>query len=295
MQLKIAAVGRLRTGAEYDLVNDYLARRDAEEMAPLYQALGLRVGVAGEGDAPQTRRASYALDITYTTAKQLAFDYLHDKVKRGGRGHRWQLQVERLHGERSRASQLLLRGLFFAIVDEADSIFIDEARTPLILSRTHSADQEREVYAQSLALADGLHPGRDYRHLEREGIIELTDHARARLSDLADGLHGLLRGARRREFLVQQALTAKLRFQRDRDYIVHHGKVVIIDHNTGRPMPDRSWEQGLQQMVEVKEGCELTGARETLARTTSPSFKSSLDLALLCAWDFSICFIKSST
>jgi len=252
--------------------NDYLARRDAESMAPLYEAMGLSVGVAGEGDDPQARRRAHACSVTYCTAKQLAFDYLHDKVLRGASGHRWQLQLDRLHGGAARVEGLLLRGLCFAIVDEADSIFIDEARTPLILSRSNSSEFEQEVYRRGHALAAGLRQGSDFRLSERESQVELTDAGRARLAEEAAALGGVFRGARRRESLVLQALTARWLFHRDRDYIVSDGKVVIVDHNTGRPMPDRSWEQGLHQMVELEEGCAITGARETLASTTFQRF-----------------------
>ncbi len=252
--------------------NDYLARRDAEIMAPLYRALGLGVGVAGEGDDGDARRRAYACPVTYCTAKQVAFDYLHDRVVRGGAGHRWQLQVDRLRDGAPVAGRLLLRGLGYAIVDEADSIFIDEARTPLILSRTHASEQERDAYTLSHELADGLRVGGDYRVDERASRVEFTDAGRERLAVLAASAGGVFAGARRREHLVHQALTARLLFHRDRDYIVRDGAVVIVDPNTGRPMPDRSWEQGLHQMVEVKEGCALTGSRETLARTTYQRF-----------------------
>src|SRR5262245_59549762 len=115
-------------------VNDYLAARDAEWMGPIYRALGLSVGMIVHGMAPEPRRAAYACDVTYCTNKELAFDYLRDRLVLGHQADRLQLQLERLSGDGSRASRLVLRGLHYAIVDEADSVLVDEARTPLIIS-----------------------------------------------------------------------------------------------------------------------------------------------------------------
>ncbi len=116
-------------------VNDYLAKRDAELMRPVYEALGLSVGVVTQGQHPTARRQAYACDVTYCTNKDLVFDYLRDRIALGRKTSRIQLQIERVSGQSSRLSRLLLRGLHFAIVDEADSVLIDEARTPLIISR----------------------------------------------------------------------------------------------------------------------------------------------------------------
>jgi preprotein translocase subunit SecA len=162
-----------------------------------------------------------------------------------------------------------LRGLQFAIVDEADSVLVDEARTPLILSAEADHSQQEALHAQALDLARQL--GDDHYRLGDTGV-EITPQGLERLAELGDAMHGVWRGPRRREQMVRQALSALHAFQRDKHYLVREGKVVIIDENTGRLMPDRSWEQGLHQLIEMKEGCEITGRRETLARISYQRF-----------------------
>jgi len=124
-------------------VNDYLTARDAETMGPVYRALGLTVGTVVNGQSPDARRAAYACDVVYCTNKELTFDYLRDRLALGRQSSRAQLQIERLAGRDNRAGRLVLRGLFFGIVDEADSVLVDEARTPLIISGR--SDQTRSL------------------------------------------------------------------------------------------------------------------------------------------------------
>ena len=249
-------------------VNDYLASRDAEWMLPVYSALGLSVGCVVHGVEPAQRRNAYAQDVTYCSNKEIAFDYLRDRLLLGGRLRPVASKVDVLGGgELNR--KLLLRGLQFAIVDEADSVLIDEARTPLILSAQASQTQEEQMYRQALELAGQLDAG---EFTVKESQIELTEAAAQRLEELARTLGGVWSGPRRREQLVRKALTASHLFQRDKHYLVRDGKVVIIDEFTGRLMPDRSWEQGLHQLIEIKEGCEVTGRRETLARISYQRF-----------------------
>jgi len=254
-------------------VNDYLVARDAELMGPVYQALGLRVGtVTEEQNQPEQRRAAYGCDVTYCTNKQLTFDYLRDRLVLSNRRGRLGLSVERLHESSSRLQRVMLRGLCFAIVDEADSVLIDEARTPLVISKEGDASGEQEVYREALELAGGLAQGKDFALHAGDRVVELTTRGRERLSDLAADRHGVWKAERRRVELVTQALSALHVFRRDDDYLVRDGKVQIVDAHTGRIMADRSWERGLHQMVETKEGCELTGRKETLARITYQRF-----------------------
>lgn len=258
-------------------VNDYLAARDAKLMEPVYAALGLRVGTVTEDlSDPDARRAAYACDVTYTTNKQLAFDYLRDRLVRGSARGRLPLQLERLHAPQARIDRLILRGLCFAIVDEADSVLVDEARTPLILSRVVECEEEQRLYRRALELARSLDPGSDYRVDARERRIELSDLGRERLTRTVQeggaGLEAVWSGERRREELVVQALSALHFYERDKHYMVDEGKVQIIDAHTGRRMEDRSWERGLHQLIETKEGCEITGRRETLARISYQQF-----------------------
>jgi len=249
-------------------VNDYLAQRDAEWMGPIYRLLGLTVGCVRHGMEPDLRRAAYRCDVTYCSNKEIAFDYLRDRMVLGGKPRPIAVKMEALSGS-AVEDRLLLRGLQFAIVDEADSVLVDEARTPLILSAQGRHSQEEALHRDALGLARELSPD-DYR-IGKEGV-ELTDAGLDRLETLSAQLSGVWRGPRRREQLVRQALSALRVFQRDKHYLVRDGKVVIIDENTGRLMPDRSWEQGLHQLVEIKEGVEVTGRRETLARISYQRF-----------------------
>ena len=253
-------------------VNDYLATRDSTTMRPLYEALGLTVGAITAGMEPDARRAAYACDVTYCTNKEVAFDYLRDRITLGNHGGRLQLELERLHNKRSRIDRLLMRGLCFAIVDEADSVLIDEARTPLIISRPGDSKDQIQTYHQALDLAKQLEPDLHFhvRALEREVVI--SNAGRSQLTELTSAYGGIWSGSRRREELVQQALVAQHLYLRDRHYLVRDNTVQIIDENTGRVMPGRSWERGLHQMIETKEGCRVTAQNETVARLTYQRF-----------------------
>ncbi|MER2251737.1 preprotein translocase subunit SecA [Methylorubrum podarium] len=261
-------------------VNDYLAERDAEEMRPLYAALGLTVGVIKEKQEQPERAQAYGCNITYCTNKDLAFDYLRDRIALGQRASDVRLKLETMHVAASRLAQLRLRGLHFAIVDEADSVLIDEARTPLIISAPAGSQFGTEVLARAMEIAGELSSPQDYLVEAAEHRIVFTDPGRERIAELAtreargdaSGQESAWRGRVTREGLVRQALSALHLFHRDEHYILRDGKVVIVDANTGRVMPDRSWSDGLHQMVEHKEGCELSGARSTLARMTYQRF-----------------------
>lgn len=253
-------------------VNDYLAQRDAEQMAPIYQALGLTVGVIVHGMTPAARRAAYACDVTYCTNKEVAFDYLKDRLVLGRKQSRLHLQLERLSGGPARLQQLVLRGLYYAIVDEADSVLVDEARTPLIISGGGDTVPEQRMYQTVLELAAQFAEGRDFVCEERERTVRLTAAGQERLAALTQGYGGVWAGRRRRETLLCQALTALHLMRRDTHYLVKDGKVQIIDEFTGRTMEDRTWEHGLHQLVEAKEGCALTGLHEPLARISYQRF-----------------------
>lgn len=249
-------------------VNDYLASRDAEVMRPVYEALGLTVGCVVHGLEPQERRRRYGCDIAYCSNKELTFDYLRDRMTLGGQPRPLSDKIDALAGGK-RGEGLLLRGLQFALVDEADSVLIDEARTPLILSAQANRSGEEAMYRQALEMARKLSAA-DY--VVEDGQIELTAAGEAALEEAARPLGGLWNGPRRRERLAKQALSALHLFEADKHYLVRDDKVQIIDENTGRLMPDRSWEQGLHQLIEIKEGVEVTGQRETLARISYQRF-----------------------
>lgn len=252
--------------------NDYLVERDAREMEPLYNALGLSVGTVIEGMDNDARREAYACDITYCTNKQVAFDYLRDRLTIGRHASRRQLEVERLHSDNARIDRLLLRGLCFAIVDEADSVLIDEARTPLVISQTSTNRLEEQTYQQALEIARQLQEGDDFTLQQQQRSIQLTEQGKTRLAGLCQPLKGVWTGQRRREYLLKQALSALHLFVRDKHYLCKDGKVQIIDENTGRVMADRTWELGLHQLIETKEGLALSSSKETLARISYQRF-----------------------
>jgi len=252
-------------------VNDYLAERDAQTLQPLFAFFGLQVGTIVTGMDLPSRARSYACHITYCTNKELVFDYLKDRVAAGGRASRAQLRIRSHLGPRAETG-LLLRGLHFAIVDEADSILIDEARTPLILAEKGDSAGDPEVYRQALRLAAALEPVRDFELLSARRQLHLTDAGRAALAALCGDLGPAWTAAHGREHLVSQALRALHLYQRDQQYLVNEDKVHIVDEYTGRILPGRTWEQGLHQMIETKEGCSLTEHNRTLARITYQRF-----------------------
>lgn len=253
-------------------VNDYLAKRDAQLMSSVYNALGLSVGVIQQDMSPAERQHAYAQDITYCTNNELTFDYLKDRIVIGTNPSRTRMQLERLYGAKTKNDKLLLRGLHFAIIDEADSVLVDEARTPLIISNSTDNKDERAMYEQALQLSESLQEKDDYVIEKLEHGIYLTESGKRKLETLAGQAGGIWTGKQRREELVVRALTARLLFFKDKHYIVEDDKVQIVDEFTGRVMGDRSWEQGLHQMIEAKEGVELTGQRETLAKISYQRF-----------------------
>ncbi|MBW6493250.1 MAG: prepilin peptidase [Burkholderiaceae bacterium] len=249
-------------------VNDYLARRDAEKMQPVYDFLGLSVGTVVQGLDKNLRRQAYACSVTYCTNKELAFDYLRDRVATQGRSSRLHQALRRLGGSDSGQEGLVLRGLHYAIVDEADSVFVDEARTPLILSATGAGTEEGADCAAALEFAASLIAGEDYAVNPFERRVSLHGPGLAKLEQYVAGRQGIWTSIRGREELIRQALSALHLYRLDQHYVVVEGKVQIVDESTGRVMPDRAWERGLHQMIETKEGVVPTPRRETLARLT---------------------------
>jgi preprotein translocase subunit SecA len=251
-------------------VNDYLAERDADEMRPLFDRLGLRVGTIVSGMDLDSRRAAYACHVTYCTGKELVFDYLKDRAAVGPESSQARQKLGGLLG--APTAPLLLRGLHFAIIDEADSIFIDEARTPLILSEKAGAAPDDQLYVEALALARQLREGEHYLLRQAHRELLLTPAGRQWLTEHCLGLGREWTVRTAREQLASQALRALHLFHRDQHYIVRDDEVQIVDEQTGRALPGRVWEQALHQMVECKEGCAYSDATRTLARITYQRF-----------------------
>jgi preprotein translocase subunit SecA len=260
--------------------NEYLARRDAEALRPVFAGLGLRVGVVTHQLGMDARRQAYRCDITYCTAKELVFDYLRDRFSRRGiEGH---LQGGFAGELRRRAHRLatgetagtLLRGLCMAIVDEADSVLIDEASVPFILSRAEDHRGKREHYARALELARGLVPGEDFVLDLASNSVDLTAAGRAKTEPQADEDDALWRVGRFREEALSLALAALHLFHRDRHYLVRGGAVHIIDDTSGRVAAGRAWSRGLHQLIELKESCKPSAELVTAAQITYQRFFS---------------------
>src|SRR6266446_2736792 len=238
-------------GVHIVTVNDYLARRDAEWMSPLYRALGLSVGVIVHDLDDDQRRAAYGADITYGTNNEFGFDYLRDNMK-------YEL------------ANCVQRGHQFAIVDEVDSILIDEARTPLIISGP--SEESTDKYAKIDKIIPKLIQDLDYTLDEKHRTATLTEEGFAKcerllsltnMSDPAniDIMHH-----------VYQALRAHTLYKNDVDYVVKDGEVIIVDEFTGRQMPGRRWSDGLHQAVEAKEGVKIERENQTLATITFQNY-----------------------
>jgi len=253
-------------------VNDYLVQRDAELMRPLYAQLGLTVGIVIAGQSAEERRAAYACDITYCTNKELTFDYLRDRMVLGQSAGDLTLKMEALSNRSPRTQQLRMRGLHFALVDEADSVLIDEARTPLIISGTAESEINSDAVARALELAGTLEAGTDYILALEERRVFLTVHGQERVAAFAAGRGPPWRSVITRDELARQALAALHLFRKGDEYVVIENKVQIVDESTGRVMPDRFWSDGLHQMIEHKEGCAQSDRRTTIARITYQRF-----------------------
>ncbi len=238
-------------GVHVVTVNDYLARRDASWMGPLYEGLGLTVGSIQHDMPDEDRRAAYAADITFGTNNEFGFDYLRDNMK-----FRLEDMLQTVHN--------------YAIVDEVDSILIDEARTPLIISGP--AEQSTELYYKIDRVIPALKKDIDYEIEEKHRSAALTEEGVQHLEKLlgVDNLYD----ASHMDLVhhVQQALKAHTLFTRDKDYLVKDGQVVIVDEFTGRMMPGRRWSDGLHQAVEAKEGVKIERENQTLATITFQNF-----------------------
>jgi preprotein translocase subunit SecA len=254
--------------------NDYLAARDVELLQPLYQRLGLVAGSVIDGMETDQRRKTYASDIVHTTNKQVAFDYLRDRMEMAEDTTPLRFQFKQIQKERQHSTQLFLRGLCFAIVDEADSVLIDEAGTPLIISKNLPAEESEEIYVEALSLASRLIINEHFSVDFDQRTLTLTEAGENRLLEASQEMAGLWQRTRQRNTLVTQALTAQYLFIVNRHYMVRDGKIQLIDQLTGRVMTDRSWKQGLHQMIEAKEGCHITPQREPLARISYQRFFS---------------------
>ena len=238
-------------GVHVVTVNEYLATRDANWMGAIYRALGLTVGVTLHGQSPEEKRAAYATDITYGTNNEFGFDYLRDNMA-------------------YRPADRAQRALQYAIVDEVDSILIDEARTPLIISAPD--EESTKLYAQFSRLVPRLERGKHYEVDEKQRAVTLTDEGISKMEELLGikDLYGT--GEIRHIHHLEQALRAHVLFKRDVDYVVKDGEVIIVDAFTGRLMPGRRYSEGLHQAIEANEGVRVQAESRTLATITFQNY-----------------------
>jgi preprotein translocase subunit SecA len=254
-------------------VNDYLAKRDANGLRKLYAACGLSVGWVEGQMPPPDRKQAYDADITYCTNKEAAADYLRDRLQLGRlRGLTDALVAKINHGGMGGVDRLVMRGLETAIIDEADSLLVDEAVTPLIISTEAPNDEQTQAFEQAAQLASRMEQGEHYKVNLRYRDADLTRAGKAYTAELCDGLPGVWQSPRMRDELIVQAITARELFLKGQQYVVQDGKVVIVDESTGRLMPDRSWRHGLHQAVEAKERLEVTPPKDTMARVSFQRF-----------------------
>ncbi|MGN6725700.1 MAG: hypothetical protein ACTHLZ_07255 [Tepidisphaeraceae bacterium] len=254
-------------------VNDYLVQRDAELMSPLYKMMGHTVGHVVHEIDPVTRIEIYRRNVVYVTSKELVADFLRDQIMLGTLRSSGQTAVTLLGGAAMRSS-VLVPGLFKVIVDEADSLLVDEAVTPLIISNSPEDEPNADRYRAATTLADMLVKGVDFTIDTEVRHVDLTERGREHLEEICQNdTTGFWKGSRRREELVTQALVAKHCFLRDEHYLIDpEGKIQIIDEFTGRVMADRSWRHGLHQAIEIKEGVKVTADKENLARISFQRF-----------------------
>ncbi|NQT46746.1 MAG: preprotein translocase subunit SecA [Candidatus Omnitrophica bacterium] len=239
-------------GVHVITVNDYLARRDREWMGPIYEFLGLSIGAIQHDMAPSDRKAAYACDVTYGTNNEFGFDYLRDNMV-------------------IRAEDMVQRGLNYAIVDEVDSILVDEARTPLIISGP--AGESTDKYYRIDKIIPRLKKDEDYKVDEKAHTVTLTEDGMKKAEELL-GVVNLYEDANNMEWVhhLNQALRAHELYKRDTDYLVKDGKVVIVDEFTGRMMPGRRFSEGLHQALEAKENVKIERENQTLATVTFQNY-----------------------
>ncbi|MHC5002726.1 MAG: preprotein translocase subunit SecA [Planctomycetota bacterium] len=253
--------------------NHYLAERDAEAVRPTCTMCGLTVAHVEAAMTPDERRRAYLADVTYCTNQDVAADYLRDQLSLGRHHRLAAVLLDRLAGEdRTSGTPLVMRGLASAIIDEADSILIDEAVTPLIISGDAPNAKRSEAYVTAARVAARLEAGVHYLVDRQHGEIRLTRAGAASAEQSTHVLGGVWAAPSRREELVVQALVARELFARDQQYVIEDGDVVIVDESTGRLMPDRTWRGGLHEAIQAKEGLELTAPKETMARISFQRF-----------------------
>ena len=261
-------------GCHIVTVNDYLAGRDADEMGPIYRALGMTVGCIQTPMETDERRTAYACDITYGTAKEMGFDFLRDRLRKGiARGtidRQGLLETEAGSNPPEASAQ---RGHHFALIDEADSVLIDEARTPLIIGMTQPNDPGSvSLFRWCYRTASRLEAGVDFLYEPHRRTAFLTDTGCRRIVLTTKPSLISSIDSERIYRHIEQAVTAQLAYHKDRDYVIVDDEIVIVDESTGRIMDGRKWQDGLHQSIEAKEQVPITATSGEAARVTIQSY-----------------------
>jgi len=252
--------------------NAYLAQRDEEELRPLFNFFKLTSGsINGEMEIPE-RKQNYQRKICYVSANEIVFDYLKDHISGKGTQPRQIENLRNLSFGHSSTEDMIVPALHFCIVDEADSVFIDEAQTPMVISQEAEGLIEPDVIYWAIQQAKQLTPHVDFEFREAEHHIHIDTIADDKEVILPTNVRPIWYNHAWKMLLVQQALTAIHLYHKDQQYIIQDNKIQIVDESTGRIMADRSWEQGLHQLIEAKESVELSKGRDTLAKMTFQRF-----------------------
>ena len=239
--------------------NEYLAKRDREFLLPVFDLLGVSVSVLTENQAEPERRKAYQAAITYGAAKEFGFDFLRDRIKLAATGS---------------STTGLMRGTHFALVDEADSILIDESRTPLIIGMINQSEEQttQQCYRWSAEHADAFVENEDYQYDHIRQSVKLTASGIRRVRNLPQNSGTKQVSIRQLFEYMQNAIKVRRDFQRDKNYAIREGEVVIIDEFTGRPAEGRQWQRGIHQSVQAKESLEITPATRQAAGVTIQTF-----------------------
>jgi preprotein translocase subunit SecA len=266
---KTVVAALARTPVHVITANDYLAQRDADQLRPFFALLGLRVDCVTQPMLADQRRLAYGCDVAYCTAKELVFDYLRDGMARTADLSALEQRARRLSQP---SAAPVLRGLCMAIIDEADTVLIDEARMPLVLSQGDGSQPQEAFHRGALALARQLSQGQDFRRDADGRRIELTPAGLRRMAQWPAASHPLYGHRAHRQAALELALTALHVLRRDHDYVVREEQVQLVDETTGRAAPGRAWSQGLHQLVELKEDLRPTQSNSTVTQITFQRF-----------------------
>ncbi len=259
-------------GAHIATVNSYLAERDADFARPVFARLGMSVGLLHERESPALKRAAYACDVTYGVGTEFGFDYLRDQLAIRAAGRVEPRYHEVLLGRVPARPETLQRGHAYAVIDEADSVLIDEARSPLIIAAGAKCESDTpEVYRLANKIAKELEFGVDFARAPHGGSMDLTEVGRQRI------LNALTEESRRQlrrlwSQYIENALRVRYYFRRDVHYVVVDAQVMIVDEFTGRLCPERTWRDGLHQAVEAAEGVPVTGENFSQATISRPAY-----------------------